>query len=56
MLLSCDGSHSQSSLSARSVLLSPGMGTGGVGEVEVELGSSNAERLHRAHYEEAAAA
>lgn len=32
------------------------MGTGGVGEVEVELGSSHAERLHRAHHEEAAAA
>lgn len=32
------------------------MGTGGVGEVEVEPGSSNTERLHRAHCKEAAAA
>lgn len=32
------------------------MGTGGIGEIEVELGSRNAERLHRAYYEEAATA
>lgn len=38
------------------VYLPPGMGTSGVGEVEVELGSGHAKRLHRAHYEEAATA
>lgn len=32
------------------------MGTGGPGEVEVEPGSSNTERFHRAHREKAAAA
>lgn len=48
---------SSSSVSTiRWCLLFSGMGTGGVGEVEVEPGSSDAKRLYRAHSEEAAAA